>query len=227
MSGTMTDVKATGLTRAQRARLTRIRMLRAAYELFVERGYAATTMKDVARAADVAVQTVHFTFGTKAQLLQHTYDFAVLGEDNERPPQLQPWYDAMVEAADLPEALTILIDNVAVIFARTAPLDDYIRATATEPEAARVRAQTETRRREAWADMVQRLASRFALLEGLDHKTATDLLLVLMSPSTYQTLVAEYGWTPEAWKRWCRRAVASEVFDHGNPTPRSATQPRR
>lgn len=90
-SPTIADVKTTRSTRADRAAQTRLRMVRAAYDLFTERGYQASTMGDIAERAAVAVQTLHFTFGTKAVLLQNTYDYAVIGEGEQVPPDEQPW----------------------------------------------------------------------------------------------------------------------------------------
>ena len=47
------------LRRQERAAQTRLRMIEAAYRLFLEHGYEATTMQDVADTAGVAGQTVY------------------------------------------------------------------------------------------------------------------------------------------------------------------------
>ena len=69
-------------------RTTRLRITKAAYTLFCERGFSGTTMADVAQAAGVAVQTDYFVFHTKGELLSRTYDFAVLGEGEVTFPRL-------------------------------------------------------------------------------------------------------------------------------------------
>jgi hypothetical protein len=47
---------------------------------------------------------------------------------------------------------------------------------------------------------------------------ATDLLLMLMGPASYQTLVVDYGWTHAQWREWCRRAIAQQLFaSEGGP----------
>ncbi|MGH2394330.1 MAG: helix-turn-helix domain-containing protein, partial [Candidatus Limnocylindria bacterium] len=56
-------------SRRQRAAATRRRIGEAAFRLFALSGYAATTMEAIAREAGVAVQTVYFTFHTKAAVL--------------------------------------------------------------------------------------------------------------------------------------------------------------
>ncbi len=49
-------------------------MIDAARDLFLEQGYARTTIADVARAADVAPQTVYWAFGSKAGLVREIRD---------------------------------------------------------------------------------------------------------------------------------------------------------
>ena len=86
-------------TRTDRALVTRRRMVRAAYDLFCERGYLGTTISEVARLAGVAVPTIYYTFGTKAVLLEESLGAAILGFDRWREPpadpdiaELLPWH---------------------------------------------------------------------------------------------------------------------------------------
>lgn len=67
-------------------------MLQAARRLFLEHGYAATTMPAIAAAAGVSVQSVYKAFGNKAALLKTVFDVAIAGDD-EPVPMLQraPW----------------------------------------------------------------------------------------------------------------------------------------
>ena len=60
------------LSKRERAEQTRTRIIDAAYRLFTQHGYEATTMQAVADEARVAVQTVYFTFHTKGGLLTAT-----------------------------------------------------------------------------------------------------------------------------------------------------------
>ena len=60
----------TSAPRQQRRKAeTRRRIVRAADELFRERGYAETSIEDVAAAADVAVRTIYLHFGSKAAIM--------------------------------------------------------------------------------------------------------------------------------------------------------------
>ncbi|MBV9423142.1 MAG: helix-turn-helix transcriptional regulator, partial [Solirubrobacterales bacterium] len=69
--------------REEQARRTRERILGAARETFREKGYGATTLADIAKAAGVAEPTVRATFKTKPTLVEHLLRLAVRGKDDE------------------------------------------------------------------------------------------------------------------------------------------------
>ncbi|MEV2209561.1 helix-turn-helix domain-containing protein, partial [Streptomyces sp. NPDC047970] len=87
-------------TRAEKARLTRGRMVEAATGLFTERGWARTTVEDIARTAGVGVQTVYFTFGTKRALLKEVLDTAVAGDGDPLATLDRPWARAVLAEPD-------------------------------------------------------------------------------------------------------------------------------
>src|SRR5215510_10019988 len=60
--------------RERRAQLTRDEILRAARRLFAERGYARTSVRDVAAAAGVSAQTVYDSVGSKQALVARLND---------------------------------------------------------------------------------------------------------------------------------------------------------
>jgi len=55
-------------------------ILGAAHRLFLERGYAATRLTDVAESAQVGARTVYVRFGTKAALFKRVVDVAIVGD---------------------------------------------------------------------------------------------------------------------------------------------------
>ena len=63
------------------AEQTKAAVLRAARELFTTRGYAATPVADIARAAGVSVDTLYETVGRKPQLLLAVHDMELAGGD--------------------------------------------------------------------------------------------------------------------------------------------------
>jgi AcrR family transcriptional regulator len=199
-------------TRRERAQATRRRILRAAHELFCDRGYTGTRMTDVAAAAGVAVQTVYFTFHTKAELLQACYERGVLGEDDPLPPPRQPWWAEMMAATSAPETIRQFVAGNASIAARVAVLDDVVRSAAHEPDAVAVRARTEQLRREGYRDVVRHIAERFGLRDGVDVDTATDIALTLAGPAVYRTLMVDYRWPPDKYVDWISRTLAQALL---------------
>ena len=60
--------------RDRRAQLTRDEILRAARRLFAERGYARTSVRDIAKAAGVSAQTVYDSVGSKQEVVARLND---------------------------------------------------------------------------------------------------------------------------------------------------------
>ena len=60
---------------------TRSTILRTARELFIERGYAATTMADVAKEAGLSPDTVYTVVGAKPVLFRELIETALSGTD--------------------------------------------------------------------------------------------------------------------------------------------------
>src|SRR6476659_1591193 len=114
--------------RRARARATQWQIVKAAFALFCERGYIGTTMAQIAEAAGVAVQTVYFTFHTKAAVLSRAYDYAVSGEGEPILPWEQPWYREMVAAADVVESLGQLVSGWARSPAGLRPCMSWLQA---------------------------------------------------------------------------------------------------
>ncbi len=213
----MTVVKALGSTkptRRDRARATRLRITRAAYHLFCERGYTATTMAEIAESAGVAVQTVYFAFHTKSELLSRTYDFAVMGEGEPLAPEQQPWFRAMQEEPDVVSALRHVATGVGEITRRVTPLYVVARAGAEgDAETARVMAFHEDWRAQGYRQMLDLLREKAPLRRDLTPERATQLLLLYVGMDVYNVLVSVYGWTHDEWVDWTVTTLAEQLFD--------------
>jgi len=220
----MADVNPTRPSRRARARATRLRIIHAAQKAFTSHGYAGARMIDIAAEAGVAVQTVYFTFHTKAELLQACYELAVLGEDDPRPPSAQPWYSAMLEASDGRAAIGHFAEGNSAIAARVALLDDVVRSAVHEPDAAEVRAHNEQLRRDGYTRIVGHLADRFGLRAGRAPADAVDILLTLAGPATYRSLVIDHGWPHDRFVDWLAATLSEQLLPASPPQsgPRAA-----
>ena len=196
-------------TRKERAQATRARIADAAGALFAERGYQATTMSQIAAQAGVAVQTVHFVFHTKPELLQEVVSRAVLGEAGA--PERQEWFRQLGSAPNGRSALALVLDNVLPILTRVAPIAWVMRAVPDEDVAA-VFAHNERLRREGYGRMISVLADKRWLREDLDEQHATDVLLFLLSAESFRTLVTDYAWSVDTWRDWTLETLADQLL---------------
>ncbi len=146
------------LSRREQAARTRLRILRSAHLAFVTHGYTGTRMVDVAADAEVAVQTVYFTFHTKPELLAACYELAVLGGSEGSPPSEQAWHVAMMAAKTPAESVAHFVKGNTAICERLAVLDDMVRAAVHEPEAVAVHERGELLRRRDFEKIVGRWA---------------------------------------------------------------------
>ena len=204
------------LTRRDRARATRLRITKAAYTLFCDRGYAGTTMSEIAEAAGVAVQTVYFTFHTKSELLSRAYDYAVLGDGEPVPPDKATWYIQMTDEPDLTAALRHAVEGIGAIMKRATPLDTVVRAGAgSDPDTAAVRDFHERWRAQGYGTMVEILTAKSAVRPGLSHERATQLLLLYLGMDVYRVLVLDFGWAHQDWIDWTIATVGEQLFSVG------------
>src|SRR5258708_38526773 len=103
----MTDIKSRSQARKERTLAARRRMVGAAYRLFCEKGYVATTMEAIAREAHVAVPTLYFTFRTKGAILGEVLGAAVMGFDEPVGPEDARWYRALDAEPEVGGALRL------------------------------------------------------------------------------------------------------------------------
>lgn len=188
--------------RARRAQETRTTLLVAATELFTADGWSATGMRDVARAAGVAVETLYKHFPSKLALFNAVIDQAAAGDDQPLAVAERPEFLAMGRGrrADRIRAAAALLRS---IHERTAPFARLIRSAAgADPTIATVLADTRERQR---ADVEAGLT----LLLGRPPTGAErDGTWALASPELYLLLVEESGWTPEAYEAWLSHTLA-------------------
>src|SRR4029450_10691844 len=85
--------------RADQAQQTRRRVLEAALQLFVDRGYAGTTVAAVADRAGVSPETIYLSLGGKRGLLEGVIEAAITGPD-EGGSEDESWWTALAHLPD-------------------------------------------------------------------------------------------------------------------------------
>lgn len=185
--------------RRQQAEETRHAVLRAARTLFSGRGYAETSVADVARRADVSVDTVYASVGRKPQLLLAVHDM-ILGSSEEPVPALERDYVRRVrEAPTAEDKIRCYADALGEVLPQTVPLDAALReAGAHDPECRELRESISRRRRAHMRLFVADLQATGRLRPELDLEQAADLVWSMNSPDYFQ-LLAGAGYAPERY----------------------------
>jgi AcrR family transcriptional regulator len=188
--------------RAEQADGTRRRVLAAARDLFLARGYAGTTVAAVARAAGVSPDTIYVSLGGKQGLLEGVLSLA--RSDLEDPAQRDQQHrrDEVGALADPHRRLRRLVELSCETLARTSPLHAVLRGAADgHPFAAESCARMLRIRRQIQARNLQTYLGT-SLRPGLTVKQAAERYSALLSPELYHLLTVEQRWTTRRYAAW-------------------------
>lgn len=188
-------------------------MLDSARSLFVSHGYANTTMAEIASDAEVAVQTLYYSFQTKGKLLIEIVEVAGAGGESDPVPVPQrEWFQQMISATSPQRLLALLVEHGTGIYERVALLWPAIAEAGADPDVARYWEGVTTGRRNAQRSQVVRLADLGALKPGLGIERATDLLFLLSGHAPYRALVQDAGWPIVEYRSWLFTTLVEQLL---------------
>ena len=205
--------KEAGLTHRQRQALwTRRLIVDAARDLFLERGYAATTMDAIAGEAGVAVSTVYAVYKNKRTILRaireawHEQTRArEINEQASREPDPERRLEMVAHASRRQWETGGAV--VAV----------YQGAAAADREAAAELTEALRGRRAALNRVVEGMEG--SLRPGLDADRAAAILRAVCRAEVYGELVEESGWTPEEYEAWLSETLKGQLLPSDAPYP--------
>jgi AcrR family transcriptional regulator len=198
--------------RADQARRTRRKILESARGLFVDRGYARTTVAAVAEDAGVSPETIYVTLGGKRGLLEGVMDIT---GPHDSAAEDDTWWDMVAHLPGAAERLERMVEYSCRILARTRPIHAIIRGAADkEPFAAELGQRLMTER---LANQTERIRLYFgdALRPGLTVAEAGERYCALASPELYHVLTVELGWTAEQHRAWLTQLLRTELLAPG------------
>jgi AcrR family transcriptional regulator len=190
--------------RRRQAEATSAAILAAARRLFATSGYERTTIERIAAQAGVSVPTVYLAFGSKAAILAALV--AGAGGDADIRALAAEATSETVPRRRLRKAAHVM----RVLMEREAELLDLLwQAGSGHPDLVK-----------AWRQMhASRLSRLNAALEPVvvgmraeGRKRAVEITWALSSPEMYRLLVAERGWSPEAFERWLADSLVTQVL---------------
>jgi AcrR family transcriptional regulator len=201
--------------RRQNAEATRLRIAEAARTLMLERGYAATTMADVAQAAGVVVQTLYSACpGGKPGLAKVVYDVTLAGDAQPIPQSARPQVQAIIAEPDPVQKLSMFAAMAVTIFQRVGPVHRVLRAAAAaDAGLSDLLASTEQQRLVGSRGPAEDLAAIGALRTGLTVERAADQIYALTSFELFERFTEICGWSVGDFQDWLARILAEALLE--------------
>ncbi|WP_233624816.1 TetR/AcrR family transcriptional regulator [Actinoplanes sp. ATCC 53533] len=198
--------------RAEYAELTRRAILEAARDLFVERGYFATKIDDIARAARVAPATVYAVGGGKNGLIRTLIESGTAADDI---PRILVRIESIAEPEEL---IRFIVHATRLKFAQWSGLMRQVVAAA--PQEASVRESLRIAHESMRGGLnltARRLAAMGALRPGMDVARATDVLWLHLCNAAYFVRTDDLGWSLDDSETWLNEALPFALLGHRAP----------
>jgi AcrR family transcriptional regulator len=189
--------------RVEQAEVTRNAVLSAAWELFVNTGYTATTVADIAARARVAVDTVYATVGRKPALLRELLESALSGTDKAPPAGQRDHIRRIYASHTAREKIAVYAQVVVELQQQMAPVLLALRdAAATDPECAALWDDISQRRAKNLREFAADLRRTGQLRADLSDDEVADIVWSLNSAEFWSLLVHQRGWSPARFAEW-------------------------
>jgi len=196
-----------------RTRLARAAVVEAARTLFLERGYAATTIETISDLSDVPPATVYRLFSSKLGILKALFNVSIAGDDESVPLEDRPHVRALATDPDPRKQLSGFVGISRGIMSRTEPVYRIlVSAAGSDPGAAALLAEQTRHRQQGQGQIARLLARNGALRPELRERDAADIIHALMSPEVYRLLVGNRGWDPGRYQHWLTDTLIHQLL---------------
>ena len=198
-------------------------MLQAATDEFVERGYTGATIRQIAERAEVAVQSVYSSWGSKRDLLRGVLEQALTRDadtDLDDTVVNRVWGADLAADAKPDVILRFIARQFCEISVRAATgWLTYLDAIGTDPAIAADWQQLMDLRRNSFRLHLAGISDG-DFKPGLDRQTAVDTAWVIVSPQSYDLLVRRAGYDLARFQQWLADTLCAALL---NPTVHSDT----
>lgn len=199
--------------RAAQAAETRRAIVAAAAHLFVERGYAATTIDAVAAGAGVSRKTVFTAVGGKVELLKTAVDWAVAGDDGAVSVRNRPAVLDVLARSGAKDLLAGWARVLVGIDVRVAGLFRALEVAAESDDDARTLLEDSQRQRLSGArEIAKRLIALNALSPDVSRAEAVDIAWLATDPVLYDRFVRVRGWSATRFEAWLARFLVTQLL---------------
>lgn len=182
--------------------------------LFIDQGFAATTIGDIATAANVSQQFIYAAFGSKRGVLAKVVDWSLVGDDEPVPMAERPSIIAIQQERTITGKCALHARHVRLLAPRVSPLVAMVRAAAgADPDAREIYETREQQRHVGAALFVGNLRRAGKLRSGLTDSQAADAIWALTPDVMWTALVSERGWTADDFELWYAGQVGAAVLE--------------
>ncbi len=194
--------------RKAQSRETQEQIAEAARKLFIERGYAGTSIESIAKEAGVAPETVYALFGNKRAILARVVDVAVVGDSDPVPLLVRAEIREIENETDQTRQIQMFAKRIQKIMARVAPMFEVMRSAAkTEPEINGMLKKYLDGRIQGMTYFADCLLANGPLLNNMSKLTAVETLWTLTSAEVYNLLRKDRGWSAEEYEFWLSQTL--------------------
>lgn len=199
--------------RAQQAAATRQLVLDTATCLFIERGYAATSIDLIAETAGVGRSTVFSAAGGKPWLLKTAYDRAIVGDDEQVPLVERPQVRKLFAMTDPAEIVGGYVDVLSDAVQRVSRLYEVVRSAAgLDAEVHQLWTDISSQRLTGAQTVAALLKRKRGLRKRLSADTARDIIWIYNDPGLHYALVNERGWSQQRYRTWLLETFRQQLL---------------
>lgn len=183
--------------------------MEAATALFLERGFAGSTMRLIAQRAGVSLPLVELQFGTKGRLLKAAIDVAIAGDDEAAAVLERSWTETAARAQTVPQFLAVVAGVLGPAQQRSAGLVLAVfEAASTDAELADLAQQMTAQRATTAGWIVDEIRRREPSRASASRTEAIDTVWILMDPAVFDRLTRLRGWTLRRYQQWFAGSIA-------------------
>ena len=194
--------------RRQQAEKTRRKIASAARKLFIRKGYAATSVKAIAKEAGVAEPTIYTTFGSKKAIL-----IALADAIDLEAGVIELVENLRTAAGDPARQLDLSVGYEKRLYGQSSDfIDAAYKAGGADQELAKVLKLGRGRAREGKSRLIQDWTDAGILKPDLKMDEAIDVFVTLCSNEVYRLLVLESGWSPDRYEEWLSQTLRLFLF---------------
>jgi len=190
--------------RQEQAEQTRRRILEAARNQFLERGYTGATAEAIAAEAGVSAQTIYAIFKNKKELLVSLMNVSpTTGVEDRTPMEERLNVQAVARERNQHRQLQMFAQVVAANLDQVAAVSQIMAdAARVEPDLERILQKLNRQRLEHMALATRQVAANGPFRDGMEEEDARDTIWTLTSPDVFLLLTRDRGWSREKYADW-------------------------